>query len=125
VNCRRARRLLARDRFHEARQHLAACPSCARLADRWAETERALASRRVRVTPPADFARRVVARLSRPEDLVGWAALRLLPATLVLVLLLSWLNLRAAGTGSGDAADPADAVLSWVLDPAPDGGSGS
>ena len=57
-------------------------------------------------------------RLPSEENRLGWAALRLLPATLGLLLLLSWLNLRDSGSASpAETSDPIEVVLSWVLDP--------
>jgi hypothetical protein len=87
--------------------------------------ERSLADHRTTVVPPAGFADRVRARLPRNDDLLGWAALRVLPATLVLIALLSWLNLRGVETVEIEAVDPTDAVLSWVLDPSSELGNGS
>lgn len=124
MSCRRTRRLL---QLHpgrrEVRDHLALCPACTGFAARLAEVERALAAHRATELPPAGFSRRIAARLPPPEDLVGWAALRLLPATLALVLLLSWLNQRTQE--ATPASDPADVLSSWVLDPFSETGGGS
>jgi hypothetical protein len=70
------------------------------------------------VEPDAGFAARVVARLERPPaDLLGWAAWRLLPATLALAVVLAWFALRVTpGTWSAALASPAEDPLGWILD---------
>ena len=126
MNCRRTRRSLTRSGAADTsvRRHLEACDDCARFERRLAAVERSLADRRTRVIPPAGFAERVRARLPQSDDLLGWAALRVLPATLVLIVLLSWLNLRGVESVGEDAVDPTDAMLTWVLDPASELGNG-
>jgi len=57
--------------------------------------------------------------------MLGWAALRLLPATLVVIVLLSWLNIRGAGSEEAVEVDPTGAVLTWILDPPTETESGS
>ncbi len=88
------------------------------------ETRGALRSRHAGVVPDAGFAVRVRARLRHePAELLGLAALRMLPVTLIILLLLSWLAFTGTprvDTGSGDA--PTDDVLAWVLE---DGENGS
>ena len=121
MKCRRARQLLsAQDPSRELRSHVAACPECDSFRRRVDAVVGALGDHHVAITPPPDFVARV-RRSLQDDDPLAWAALRLLPATLGLVLLLSWLNLRAvepAATESTD--DPTTVVLNWVLDPAPD-----
>jgi anti-sigma factor RsiW len=100
------------------RAHLALCPACARYAERLEAARRLLEAHHTLVEPDAGFARRVVERLDgeRP-DLAGQAALRLLPAALVLLLALIWLS---AGTASDPATllseSPTEDLLSWALD---------
>jgi len=69
------------------------------------------------VDPDAGFAGRVVARLERPAtDLLGWAAWKLLPATLALALVLAWFALRVTpGTGSVASVSPVEDPVGWVL----------
>jgi hypothetical protein len=57
----------------------------------------------------------VVARLPRTADAsFAWAALRLLPVTLALLLALAWLSWR---TAEGEPAPgPTEDVLAWVID---------
>lgn len=69
------------------------------------------------VEPDAAFADRVVARLVRPPaDLLGWAAWRLLPATLALVLILAYFALQLPSrTETVTGVSPAEDPLAWVL----------
>lgn len=57
---------------------------------------REILQRRTEVEPDFYFAKRVVARLPRPEpaELLGWAALRALPAALGLAALLAAIGMR-------------------------------
>lgn len=98
--------------------HLADCPACARLAERYERVRRDLARHHAGVEPDPGFAARVVARLPRPTEMLGWAALRLLPATLALVLVLSgWCWLAAPAPSALLDESPSDDLLAWVLDP--------
>jgi hypothetical protein len=69
------------------------------------------------VEPDAGFAGRVMARLDRPAaELLGWAATKLLPATLALVLVLAWFALKTTPqNGSSPQASPTDEPLAWIL----------
>lgn len=119
MNCRRARQLLIAPgpASRQVREHAAACEECASYRQRLDAVYRALGDHHTPVAPPAGFASRVRGRLHRDEDPIGWAALRLLPATLGLILLLSWLNLRATEPAADEITDPTTAVLTWVLNP--------
>jgi len=71
------------------------------------------------VEPDAAFAGRVVARLEpRTSDLLGWAAVRLLPATLALVLVLAWFSFRLTPSTQAASVDTAssDDILTWLLE---------
>jgi hypothetical protein len=72
----------------ETAAHLASCPACARYAARL-DHARALLARESDVAPGPGFARRVVARLPGSAQVLGWAALRALPAAIVLALAIS------------------------------------
>jgi hypothetical protein len=108
----------------EARRHLANCAGCADYGRRLAEIQQALSAHHGRVTPAPGFASRVRARLPRQDDPLGWAALRFLPATVGLVLLLSWLNWQQSASSEVAVTDPTSAVLTWALE-APDAGADS
>ena len=72
-----------------------------------------------RVEPDLEFADRVVRRLRRePAEVLGWAAMRLLPATLALAALLAWFAFEPSAMGESveQPAAPSDDLISWVLD---------
>lgn len=81
-----------------AEAHLESCPDCAAFARRLAVAREVLrqpaapAEPMERMEPDASFALRVVQRLPRPTELLGWAALRALPAALALVAALLWIG---------------------------------
>ncbi len=129
MNCTTVQRELAAGKAGEtqsdaARRHLDGCPQCARFDRRLHGARRALQEHRSPATPPPGFAAAVGRRLPQDRDLIGWAALRLLPATIGLVLLLSWLNLQQGRAFESETADPTEAVLSWVLEPTTSDGDG-
>lgn len=106
----------------EIARHLATCPACARIAARWEAAREAL-GRRVDVAPPPAFARRVVANLPGPAEVMGRLALRALPAAIVLALALAWVGLDQAPLPATTllAGDPGpEAILTYtVLAPGP------
>ena len=69
--------------------------------------------------PDAAFAARVVARLPEPPDVLGWAALRLVPAALLLALLcgLALLDLGRTPVGAWPSLASSDtpADLIWAV----------
>lgn len=119
MDCRRVRdRLMdgAGERGTEMIEHLDACAACAAFARRLGEAEALLRAHHAGVEPDAAFAARVVARLPEPSELLGWAALRLLPATLALALVLTaWCVLATPGPSSLVEETPTDDVLAWVV----------
>src|SRR5436190_15930265 len=72
------------------RAHLDACAGCAAFAQRLDATRLVLRSRRSDFVPDPAFSARVVAALPGTTELLGWAAVRLLPAALALALLCGW-----------------------------------
>jgi hypothetical protein len=100
-------------RRQEANEHLATCAACAVFAKRLAHARQTL----VRSRPPgvqasfaqpdAGFPARVLARIERPADLLGWAAFRALPAALALALALAWLGLSAPASAPSTPATTA------------------
>ena len=79
------------------------------------EVRGALRRHHAGVAPDAQFATRVSANVTAAtSDLVGWAALRLLPGTLILVLMLSWLVLRNDGATTPAGPAPTEDLLNWV-----------
>lgn len=100
-------------------RHLASCPGCAAFARRLELVRAALAAPppAAVVEPDPHFAARVLARLARPSELIGWAAFRALPAALGLALALAWLGLTAPTSPTLPA--PATAAASPLLDEPP------
>jgi hypothetical protein len=70
------------------------------------------------IRPDAAFADRVVARLPQASpDLLGWAALKLLPATLLVAVVLGWLAWQATvDPGTAQVSSPTEDLLSWVIE---------
>lgn len=107
LDCRRLRALLcepaaapttlAASADGPVSRHLASCPDCAAFAHRLELVRQALAGPRSApaIEPDPHFAARVLARIARPAELIGWAAFRALPAALGLALALAWLGLSA------------------------------
>ncbi len=121
MNCSETRDRLGRGAGGRAAgplaDHLADCSACRAFARRYDEARGGLREHLLEVEPGAEFAARVVARLPHRPSLLGWAALRLLPATLALALVLSgWCLLSAPAPGDLLADSPTDDPLSWVID---------
>jgi len=97
--------------------HLRDCADCARFASRLDAVRRAFAGHHAEVEPDAGFAGRVAARLRHaPADVLGWAAVRLLPATLVLLAALAWIAFQTTAMPSDLLAEsPTDDLLTWVI----------
>jgi len=98
-----------------AARHLASCPDCAAFARRLELARQALAGPRPApaIEPDPYFPARVLARIARPAELIGWAAFRALPAALGLALALAWLGL------SMPASSPPTPPASPLLDEPP------
>jgi hypothetical protein len=98
--------------------HVNECPGCARYTARLQAAQDLFRQHHGEVEPDAGFAARVAARLPRQSTVVlGWAALRLLPLSVALVLLLFLLSLWVPeSTPTQTAAQaPTDDVLTWVI----------
>jgi hypothetical protein len=99
--------------------HLDSCPSCAAYAGRLHAAIGLLREHHGNVEPDAAFAGRVTAHLrQQPAAVLGWAALRLLPLSLALVLVLVWLSTQVSGTTPAQtvAQAPTDDVLTWIIE---------
>jgi hypothetical protein len=104
-----------------ASRHLESCPDCAAFARRLELARQALAGPRSApaIEPDPYFPARVLARIARPAELIGWAAFRALPAALGLALALAWLGLSApappAAPPSPLLAEPpsSEQLLAW------------
>jgi hypothetical protein len=99
--------------------HLESCAYCRRFAARLDTARRLLRDHRCDTEPDAAFAARVAQRLTDGSaEMLGWAAARLLPATLVLLLVLAWFAVRidAPSQVADEVSAPTDDLVSWVLD---------
>lgn len=126
MNCRTARR--AMDKLDAARDialqhHLAGCDDCRKLKDALDAAGSMLKERHAGVVPDAAFAARIRARLhTEPAQVLGTAALRLLPVTAIILALLTWMAFTATPvTDTIVAKAPTEDVLAWVLEDLEDG----
>jgi predicted anti-sigma-YlaC factor YlaD len=106
-----------------ARRHLRDCAPCRRYAERMESARAILRDHRAEVEPDPGFAVRVAARLQEPpSEMLGWAAQRLLPATLALLLVLAWFAFSATPDSVQTSTEPAptEDLFTWVLDPSGD-----
>ena len=128
MNCNEARnRLLALAAPPPAGEpladHLESCSACAEYTERLARTVRALGDHHARIDPDAAFVARVVAALPERRGILGWAALKLLPVALALVLVLTgWAVIEGRRHDVTQDSEPTDDLLTWVLQ-AEDNGS--
>lgn len=100
----------------ELATHLGDCAACARFAER-ALLAGELLGQRLEVEPDAGFVARVVGALPEPSSVLGWAALRVLPATLALALVLGgWTLWRTQMPSQLVQESPDDDVLTWVME---------
>ena len=101
MNCRNTRDgLLANGDSPALDRHLDDCAACTEFASRLAETRSALVAHHARARPDAAFASRVAASVpSGHVEILGRAALRLLPATLAVLAVLAWFTAQTGGTG--------------------------
>ena len=123
IECARTRNELLRgvDRVPGAvARHLETCESCAAFGASFETARDSLRRHRTRVVPDGGFAARVTAGLAAPEpsaDAMSRAALRLLPATLALALVLgAWCWLGTSSPAELAETAPSDDVLAWVLE---------
>jgi predicted anti-sigma-YlaC factor YlaD len=102
----------------EERRHLDDCPACRRYAQRADAARRYFQKHRSDAVPDAAFVARVADRINgRSVGAMGWAAMRLLPATLALAVILAWFVFQAAPYPEANGTlSPTDDLLSWVLD---------
>lgn len=107
----------------EQRRHLDDCPACRRYAERAAAAKRYFENHRSDAVPDAAFAARVTERVNgRTAGAMGWAAMRLLPATAALAVILAWFAFQAAPSQEvAEVVSPTEDLLSWVLDQAETG----
>ena len=104
-------------------EHLAACEECAAFARRLQLARQVLGKPLGGVEPDPQFSARVLARIARPAELIGWAAFRALPAALGLAVVLAWLGLSSPAPPPAAPAPPSplldgppssDELLDWA-----------
>ena len=104
----------------EVSEHLDGCDACTRYAARIGIARQLLREHHGNVEPDVHFANRVSARVEgQPASTLGWAAVRVLPATFALLLILAWLSWQATPDSAVSfLASPTEDPLGWVLDSA-------
>lgn len=121
ADCRRLRRALAQRGARGLAEplqvaHRARCSRCAALAEAAERSFAALSEAPGSSLPPAGFAGRVLARLPRPAEQLGDAALRLLPLSALTAAAAVWLAIEAgAPFATPDAAAPTAEWLTYLL----------
>lgn len=94
MDCSTARDCLVRDEpGADLSEHVKGCPACATFSHRLELAREALRDSGAPLEADPGFALRVVERLPRPAEVLGWAALRALPAAVAMALALAWLGL--------------------------------
>lgn len=129
MNCSRARNILTAGEeaaMGQLAQHLESCLSCRTFAARMESVRAELRGFRPTIEPDGAFSARVLQRLSeqaplQATDLLGWAALRLLPIALLLTVLLGgWTLLTQPDPESLQASVDQD-PLAWIVNEEADG----
>lgn len=111
MDCRAVRDRLTRQSSGPSdAAHLEGCPECAGFARRLALAREVLSPPGAVAEPDPGFAGRVIERLPQPTEVLGWAALRALPAALLLALALAWVG----------ALEPTPPTLLLTLEASPD-----
>jgi hypothetical protein len=103
----------------DLRRHIESCRDCTVLADRLELARQSLGRPLSNMQPDPGFSARVVSRIGRPEDLLGWAAFRALPAALGLALALACFGFVLPAATPAPAATTAQAISPLLLDEAP------
>ena len=98
--------------------HARECPACDRYASRARAARQLIRNHQSSAEPDAAFAARVVERLRHERDeTLGWAAVRLLPATVAVLVILAWVSLQVApDPRSLLVQSPTDDLVSWAIE---------
>jgi hypothetical protein len=98
-------------------RHLGSCAACSRFERDLGLARELLQAHRADHQPDSHFARRVTANLPGDTELLGWAAFRLLPAALALLLALSlWAWSSTPGPRTLVETSPTDDLLAWAIE---------
>lgn len=127
MNCRKARaRLVDGQTSGTVETHVAGCAGCRAFASDLGAVREGLRRHHAGATPDPSFAGRVSSRLrtNEPVELLGWAAMRLLPLSLIAALILGWMvwdrSSTVADPGLQVAVESSD-PLTWLFED--DGGT--
>jgi len=104
----------------EVTAHLRRCASCHGFAARIDSVRHGLREHHAGIQPDAGFAGRLQQRLGDDTpEVLGRTALRLLPLSAAVLLLLLWVSARTSPVAETPASLAAteDAYISWVLTP--------
>jgi anti-sigma factor RsiW len=103
----------------EVSDHLEHCDVCARYAAKIGIVRQLFREHHGNVEPDGRFAGRVAERLHRElASTLGWAAVRILPATFAVLMILAWLSWQVTpDLAVPFLASPTEDPLGWVLDP--------
>ena len=117
MNCNQFRKqLTSSDSSTASMSHAESCAECAEFAARLETARQLFRDHRSEFTPDAGFAARVSAQLpTDPTASLSWAAMRVLPVTLALLVLLAWFSWTVPTTAT-ELTSPTDDLLSWVID---------
>ena len=125
MNCGELRDRLTRNadarREPSTVRHIEECAACRTYVDRLSTARQLMREHHGNAEPDAGFSGRVMARLPKgPTEVLGWAAVRLLPATVALALVLAWFNFQVTPqptTTETATVAPTEDLLAWVIDP--------
>ena len=123
MNCKRVREILTAEAAPAGPgvpRHLEGCEECRRFARRMEAVRLELRRPQAALEPDASFSARVLGRLpGQPAppatELLGWAALRLLPLTLMLALLLGGWSLFSGPAPEALLTSVDQDPIAWIL----------
>lgn len=102
----------------DARRHLDECAACRSFAERLQQVRAGLRRHHAGIEPDPAFSQRLSARLEQEDSplLMGHVALRLLPLSAALLVVLLLVSAGTPRLENNTAEEPTeDAYISWVL----------
>lgn len=127
MKCKKARDVLTAEypgaapaHSQQLARHLEGCALCRRYGEEMTAVRSELRNHRTILEPDGSFSARVLERLPRREpdqasDLLGWAALRLLPVALALALVLGAWSLLSSPSPETLLSSMEQDPIAWVL----------
>jgi predicted anti-sigma-YlaC factor YlaD len=119
MQCHEVRERLTSKNGAGDERHLTDCSACRRYAGRLQAARQYFEAHHGGVQPDGAFVARVSQRLKGgPAAALGWAAWRLLPATLALALVLAWFAFQTAPspTQASESLAPTEDLIGWLLE---------